>query len=150
MPSLEKFARLAEQVPLFNKLSAEDVAKIYSRGMTMQMEKGNVIFYKGTTGNQMFVVLRGKVSLFDGQKHLADLTAGDMLGEMALISSEPRSATAVAAETTELYVLSETFFQKLLTKRVAIRILLNIIGTLSNRLRSMNTKLTQLQQRQQQ
>ena len=112
----------------------------------MTMEKGNTIFYKGTTGNQMFVILAGKVSLFDGPKHLADLRTGDMFGEMALINNEPRSATAVAAESTQLFILSETFFQKLMTKRVAITMLLNIIGTMSTRLQSMNRRLLELKQ----
>ena len=147
MSSHDKYMKLAERVGLFRGLCPEDVAKIFAKGMTMQVERGNAIFYKGTTGNQMYVVLGGKVAVFDGQKHIADLTAGDMFGEMALINNEPRSATAIAAETTNLFVLTETVFQKLLTKRVSIRILLNIIGTLSHRLRDMNTKLTRLETR---
>ncbi len=137
-------AMLAKRVDLFKGISPEDVARIFARGLTMTMEKGNVIFYKGTTGNQMFVILSGKVSLLDGKKHLADLSAGDMFGEMALINNEPRSATAMAAETSQLFVLSETFFQKLMTKRIAIRMLLNIIGTMSTRLRTMNKRLLEL------
>lgn len=144
MPN-SKYDMLATRVDLFKGISPEDVHKIIARGLTMTMEKGNVIFYKGTSGNQMFVILRGRVSLFDGEKHLTDLRTGDMFGEMALINEEPRSATAIAAETTQLFVLSETFFQKLMTKRVAIRMLLNIIGTMSTRLRNMNKRLLEVQ-----
>jgi CRP-like cAMP-binding protein len=143
MPS-SKYEMLAKRIELFKGISPEDVHKIMARGLTMTMEKGNVIFYKGTSGNQMFVILTGKVSLLDGEKHLVDLRTGDMFGEMALINNEPRSATAIAAETTQLFVLSETFFQKLMTKRVAIRMLLNIIGTMSTRLRSMNKRLLEM------
>lgn len=146
----EKYTVLAKRVDLFRGISPEDVAKIISKGMTMQMQQGNVVFFKGTQGNQMFVVLGGKISLFDGDKHLADLHAGDMFGEMALVSNEPRSATAVAAETSSIFVLSETVFQKLMTKHVAIRILLNIIATLSKRLRDMNSKLKRLQAQEEQ
>lgn len=141
-----KYEMLAKRVALFKGISPEDVGKIIARGLVMTMEKGNTIFYKGTTGNQMFVILSGKVSLFDGPKHLADLRTGDMFGEMALINNEPRSATAVAAESTQLFILSETFFQKLMTKRVAITMLLNIIGTLSTRLQGMNRRLLELKQ----
>lgn len=145
MPSLEKFAQMAKKIDLFQGLRSEDVAKIYAKGITLQVEKGNVLFYKGTVGNQMFIVLGGKISLYSGKKHIADLHSGDMFGEMALINNDPRSATAVAAETSNLFVLSETTFQKLMTKRVAIRILFNIIGTLSKRLQDMNAKLVQLE-----
>jgi hypothetical protein len=51
----------------------------------------------------------------------------------------------VAAETSQLFILSETFFQKLMTKRIAIRMLLNIIGAMSKRLRSMNKRLIELE-----
>lgn len=140
----DKYTEMARRVPLFQGLSPEDVAKIFAKGMTMEVEKGNVIFYQGTTGNQMFVVLGGSVGLFDGKKHIATLQSGDMFGEMAVINSEPRSATALAAERCRLFVLSETTFDKLMTKRVAIRILLNIIGTMSKRLRDMNTRLVKM------
>lgn len=146
MSSLEKFAKMAQVVPLFNHLDAEDVAKIFAKGLTMQVPKGDVIFYKDTTGNQMYVVLGGTVALFDGPKHLTNLHVGDMFGEMALINREPRSATAVAAEDTKVFVLTETLFEKLMTKRVAIRMLFNIIGTLSHRLRDMNHRITKLQE----
>ncbi|MBX7259473.1 MAG: cyclic nucleotide-binding domain-containing protein [Candidatus Hydrogenedentes bacterium] len=136
-----KFDEIARRVPLFNGLSSEDVAKIFSKGMTMTVEKGNVIFYQGTTGNQMYVVLGGRVELYDRKKLIATLRTGDLFGEMAVINGEPRSASAVASETARLFVLSETVFQRLMEKRVAIRILLNVIGTMSRRLRDMNTKL---------
>lgn len=146
--SMAKFEMLAKRVDLFKGLSAEDVAKIFSRGMTSQAKRGDILFYKDTTGNQMYVILGGKISLYDGKKHLTDLGAGEMFGEMALISSEPRSATAVAAEDSLLFVLSETTFTKLLTKRVAVSILLNIVGTLSRRIRETNRMLKELKELQ--
>jgi CRP-like cAMP-binding protein len=141
-----EYLALARRIPFFNGLSSEEIAKIFSKGLTMRVEKGNTVFYKGTTGNAMFVVLGGKVSLFDGEKHIADLSTGDMFGEMALISKAPRSATAVAAEESNLFVLNESVFERLMTKRAAIRILLNIVGTLSERLRIANMRLVELDQ----
>ena len=137
----DKYAELAKRVALFNGLDAEDVAKIFSKGMTMEVEKGNVLFYQGTTGNQMYVVLGGRIDLFDGKKHLTTLKTGDLFGEMAVILNEPRTASAVAGETSRVFVLSETVFERLMTKRAAIRILLNIIGVMARRIREMNSKL---------
>ena len=144
MPLSTKYEELTKRVPLFRGLSPEEVAKIFAKGLTMDVEKDNVIFYQGTTGNQMYVVLGGSVGLFDGKKHLTTLHTGDLFGEMALINNEPRSASAVAAENCRLFVLTETLFQRLMTKRVAIGILLNIIGTMSGRIRDMNAKLAQV------
>lgn len=133
--------QLVREVALFEGLSREDVGKIFTRGMTLRVPKGEVIFQKGTTGSQMFVVLRGKVGVVEGGKVLASLTTGDMFGEMALVTNEPRSATVVALEDSELFALSESVFEKLMTKRAAIRILLNIVKTLSHRLKDANVKL---------
>lgn len=142
MDSLEKYGALARQVELFRGISPEDVHKILHKGMTMTAQRGQTIFHKGTTGNHMYIILGGSVALFDGKKHLATLRTGDLFGEMALINNEPRSATAVAAEDSMLFALDETTFQKLMTKTVAIRMLLNIIATLSHRLRKANERLT--------
>ncbi|MBM3290421.1 MAG: cyclic nucleotide-binding domain-containing protein, partial [Candidatus Hydrogenedentes bacterium] len=87
--------------------------------------------------------LGGRIDLFDGKKHLTSMRTGDLFGEMAVILNEPRSATAVAGETSRVFVLSETVFEKLMTKKAAIRILLNIIGVMARRIRDMNSKLAE-------
>jgi CRP-like cAMP-binding protein len=144
---MDRFAMMAQKMDLFKGINPHDVEKIFTKGQTMSPQKGQVLFYEGTTGNTMYVVLGGKISLFDKtKKHLADVTAGHMFGEMALIGHEPRSATAVAAEDSYLFVLDQTTFEKLMTKTVAIQMLINIVGSLSTRLRAANRKLTDLQQ----
>lgn len=137
----EREARLARQVGLFRGLAREDIAKIFSRGMTMNVKKGDTVFYKGTVGNQMFVVLGGKLGVHDGKNRIAELKTGALFGEMALLDAAPRSATVTALEDSLLFVLNETVFQRLLTKRVAVRLLLNIVATLSQRLRTSNEQL---------
>jgi len=110
----------------------------------MEVEKGNVLFYQGAIGNQMYVVLGGRIDLFDGKKHMTSLRTGDLFGEMAVIMNEPRSASAIAGETSRVFVLSETVFERLMTKRAAIRILLNIVGVMAKRIREMNAKLAEV------
>lgn len=146
----QRFVMLAQQMELFRGLDPLDVEKIFTKGQTVSPAKGQVLFYEGTTGNTMYVILGGKISLYDKKKkHLADLTAGQMFGEMALIEHEPRSATAVATEDSSLFVMDQTTFERLMTKRVAIQMALNIVGSLSKRLRAANKKLMELQQQQQ-
>ena len=140
--SEDRYEHLARSVALFDGISPADVEKIFSKGQTMRAQKGQAIFHEGTEGNQMYIVLGGKISLFKASKHLADLTAGAMFGEMALVSDEPRSASAVAAEESMLFVLEETTFDKLMTKRVAVRMLMNIVKTLCERLRDTNKRAT--------
>lgn len=131
-----------ERVSLFHGLNREEVAKIFAKGMTMHVDAGQDIFIKGTIGSQMYVVLGGKLGVFDGKKCIAELHTGDMFGEMALVNKEPRSATVTAINDSRLFVLSESTFERLMSKRVAIRVLFNIIKTLSHRLRESNKRVT--------
>ena len=142
-----RYQMLADKVDLFSGLSADDVHKIFARGMTVRVSKGETVFYKGTTGNQMYVVLGGAVGVFDGPKRVATLKVGDTFGEMSLLSDEPRSATIVALEMANLFVLSEEVFKKLLTKRVAVQILLNIAKTMSQRIKSSNLAMREMEGR---
>jgi len=134
--------KLIQHVELFHGFSREEVVKIFSKGMTMRVSKGETVFYKGTVGSQMYVVLGGTVGVFDNDKIIAKLRTGDMFGEMAIVNQEPRSATVIAVEDSKLFVLSEDTFKRLLTKHVAIRLLMNIIHTLSKRLKNTNQRLT--------
>jgi CRP-like cAMP-binding protein len=139
--NLAKYQKLVDHVDIFNGLRPADVHKIFQKGMTVRVGKGETVFYKDTQGNQMYVILGGKMGVFDGPKMLAELTVGMTFGEMSLLNGEPRSATIVALEAANLLVLSEEVFQKLLTKRVAVQILLNMSRTMGKRLVASNLKM---------
>lgn len=133
---------LIRRVDLFHGLTPGEVEKIFSHGMTMNFKRGDVIFYKGTVGNQMYVVLGGKVGVYtDQNKCIAELHTGDMFGEMALVTHDPRSATVTGIEDGYLFMLTETTFHRLLTKKVAIQILLNMVRTLSKRLKETSARV---------
>ena len=138
---MDKYQKIVDRVELFNGLNAHDVEKIFHKGLTIRVAKGETVFFKDTVGNQMYIILGGKIGVFDGSKRLATLSTGDMFGEMALVNEEPRSASALAMEDSHMFVLNESTFQKLMTKRVSVHMLLNIIKTLSHRLQKSNKKL---------
>ena len=54
-----------------------------------------VIFTEGIEGNQMYVVMEGEVSISLSDKILATAAPGEIVGEMALINSDIRSATVI-------------------------------------------------------
>ncbi len=134
----DTYAMLARRMELFRGLSPEFVAKIFAKGMTLEFEKGQTIFQKGDEGKELYVILGGRVDIVDGERKIATLSRGDMFGEMGLISNEPRSASAVALNTTSVLVLTFDVFEKILPKDVAIQLLINIVVTLSERLRQAN------------
>jgi CRP-like cAMP-binding protein len=139
--TMAQIQELIERVELFHGISGHDVEKIFSHGMTMRVGAGEAVFYRGTVGNQMYVVLGGKLGVYgDGDVCLAELVTGDMFGEMALVTQEPRSATVKAINESFLFALSEDTFHKLMTKKAAVQLLLNMVTTLSKRLKQANAR----------
>lgn len=73
-------------------------------------DEGETIFAEGSAAECMWVVLEGTVDIYVGDKLLDISGPGDLLGEMAIIDSRPRSATAVARTPARLARLNEGAF----------------------------------------
>lgn len=74
------------------------------------LEAGEVLFRAGDAGDSLYVVVAGRVRLLAGEpgaeQAIRDLGPGELLGETALLTGEPRTATIAAVRDTELYRLS--------------------------------------------
>lgn len=136
----DTYNMLARRVELFRGVEPEDVAKIFARGMTEEYEAGHVLFQKGDPGDKLYVILGGSVEVFDGGRVIAVLSRGDMVGEMALLSKAPRSAGVRTRETTSLLALSDEIIWSVIPREVSMRLLINIVVTLSERLRRANQR----------
>jgi len=83
-----------------------------------------VILRQGQAGDSMFIIAEGSVRVSLGQDDinttLASLAAGDFVGEMSLMTGEPRSASCLAATDVLAYELGHATLQSLLTARPAI------------------------------
>lgn len=134
----DTYGVLARRMDLFRNLDGEAVAKIFARGITEEYEPGQLVFSKGDEGDCLYLILGGSVEIFDGDRVVATLERGALFGEMALISKEPRSASARALESSSLLALSQETIYNVMPREVSIQLLVNIIVTLSSRLRVAN------------
>jgi CRP-like cAMP-binding protein len=73
-------------------------------------EAGDVVFSEGSAGGHMYVVVEGTIDVFVGDKLIDISGPGDLVGEMALIDSNPRSATTVARTEARLARVDESAF----------------------------------------
>lgn len=77
---------------------------------TRAFAAGDVVFRAGDSGDNAYLVESGSVGVFvpdgDGEKAVAQLHAGEIFGEMAIIDGRARSATVRAMEATRLTVIS--------------------------------------------
>ncbi len=97
------------------------------------------IFVQEDDGDCMYVVRSGSVGITSGGAILETVGPNGIFGEMALIDSGPRSATAIAREPTEVAVIDEKAFLYLVQKNPGFA--LDMMRRLAKRLRRMNESL---------
>jgi voltage-gated potassium channel len=101
--------QLVAAVPLFQRLGSAALIEIVRALRPRVVPAGAVICRKGETGDQMFFIVEGRVSV--ATPNPVELGSGSFFGEMALISGEPRSATVSAATEVSLLSLYAVDFQ---------------------------------------
>jgi CRP/FNR family cyclic AMP-dependent transcriptional regulator len=134
-------------VPIFSELSDEDIASLAHLALRKRYPKDTVVFFENEEGDFFFTILEGRIKVTilgdDGREViLSVLGPGDFFGEMALLDNEPRSATAIAVEESELLSLHRNDFQTVLNDNRSITSAL--IRVLSARLRRANHQISTL------
>lgn len=144
MTDIKKYERYANKIPLFNGLMAEEVEDLIKRGKIIVARKGETVFHEGMLGSNLFIVLSGKVGIYLKNQLITKCHVGDTFGEMAVLNKKPRTATATALEESRLLCFDEKQINDILEKHVAIRLLLNAIHLLSERLERDNYLITEM------
>ena len=100
---------------------------------------GDVIFREGDPAGELFIIQSGEIEIRLGNRVLETLPQYSIFGEMALIDSAPRSATAVAATDAKLVPVSEKQFLFLVSNTPYFA--LNVMRIMARRLRLANRSL---------
>jgi CRP-like cAMP-binding protein len=77
---------------------------------TLRVPPGGVVFREGEPGDDMFGIVEGEIQLSTTSRIIATLGVDDVFGEMAIVDSSPRMATAVATTETTLAVIDRNRF----------------------------------------
>jgi CRP/FNR family transcriptional regulator/CRP/FNR family cyclic AMP-dependent transcriptional regulator len=138
---------LLRTVPLFSELNDEAISSLERLSTRRRYPKDTVVFFENEEGDSLFMIMDGRIKVTilgdDGREIiLTMLGAGDLFGEMALLDNEPRSATAIAVEESELLLLHRNDFQTVIVENPAISAAL--IKVLSARLRRANHQISTL------
>ena len=116
-------------------ISTEEFKKDPSRAY----KAGETVFNEGDDGYVMYLVLEGSVKLSVTGRSVEKVVKGGVFGEMALIDSSPRSATAVAATDCMLVSITAERFKTLVQETPGFA--LEIMGIMASRLRSMDRRI---------
>ena len=82
---------------------------------------GDKIFEEDAPGDKMYVVIEGEVALSVRNTEISTIKTGEMFGEMALIDTNPRSATATAVTKCKLAAVDERRFSFWFSRRRFLR-----------------------------
>ena len=138
---------LLRTVPIFSELPEADIAALARLTSRRTCPKDTVVFFENEEGDSFFCIVEGRIKVTilgdDGREViLSVLGRGDFFGEMALLDNEPRSATAIAVEDTELLSLHRNDFQSVLSDNRSI--MSALIKILTARLRRANHQISTL------
>jgi CRP/FNR family cyclic AMP-dependent transcriptional regulator len=101
---------------------------------TVKVPAGDVIFNEGDPGNEMYGIVEGAIELRTSSRVIATLGADDVFGEMAVVDSSPRMATAVATTDTVLAVIDRHRFLFLVHETPMFA--LQVMSTMADRFRT--------------
>ena len=107
---------LVTQVPFFNGVDAEVIAEVARLLRPREVQPGTVIMRRGEPGDCMYFVVSGEVEIRLRPTPLR-FGPGAFFGEIALVTGEPRTATAVALKFSVLLSLHLTDFRHLAARR---------------------------------
>jgi CRP-like cAMP-binding protein len=134
---------LLERAPLFSRLSRRNLQKLADLCVPRSYPAGETVIEEGSTGLGLFIVTSGRLEIFkdegDSRATVAVMEPGGILGEMALIDDQPRSASAVTLEPTTCLLITRSSFQTLVNKEPEIAWC--IVTPLAKRLRELQQRI---------
>jgi CRP-like cAMP-binding protein len=136
MASSDPKVDLIASVPLFKGLGRKELEQIAQLVDDVDIPDGKVLIRQGETGAEMFVVATGSVRIERNGKFVRVAGPGTAIGEMALLSEGPRTATVTAAEPTRILLAGHREFHQLMDQHPSIR--LKILEGLAAKIRMLD------------
>ena len=113
---------LLKGVPLFARCSKKELAEIATIADEIDLPEGKQLTKEGGRGREFFVLLEGEADVRRKKRKVKTLGPGDFLGEIALVTKVPRTATVTTSTPVRALVVSEQNFRRLLERSPDVQI----------------------------
>jgi CRP/FNR family cyclic AMP-dependent transcriptional regulator len=131
---LRKNAKVAliKGVPLFAGCSKRELDEIASIADEIELPKGRDLTREGAAGHEFLVLADGRAEVTRKGRTVNKLRSGDFLGEIALITGAPRTATVTTTAPSRMLVITARDFKSLLRRMPSLQ--LKVLDALAGRL----------------
>ncbi len=151
-PKIVERIRFLQSLQLLKDLSTKQVGELLTECIERQYNPGDTIFNEGDQGNALFIINSGFVAITKkgdgGEVHtLVNLGPGTHFGELALLDTLPRSASAVAIDQSSVLILYKANFDALVSKRadIGLPIMTAVAENLARQVRRLNEQVFRMQ-----
>ena len=142
-PQFSRKKQFLRSLDIFKDLRDRELGYLVQSLHSRTYREGEVVFVEGDIGRALFILEDGAVELTRAASRtsLYSLKPGDFFGEMALLESLPRSATATATAKSHMHLLYKSKLDALLNTepRIGVTIMGHLARLLSARLRRVNS-----------
>jgi CRP/FNR family transcriptional regulator, cyclic AMP receptor protein len=112
---------LIRKIPLFKHCTARELAEIAAIADELDLKKDTELTKEGKAGREFFAIIEGEADVLIGGKKINSVRQDDFLGEIALITGRPRTATVKATSPVRVLVITARNFRTLLEKHPEIQ-----------------------------
>lgn len=143
MSAAAESVTVTKHIGIFSDLSDEKRAAIVAQTQRRILHKGEHLVRQGDAADCLFYVLRGRFEVLrDGTRLIAEIGAGEPIGEIAFFGHLPRTADVVANRDSEVLALDRAAFDRLAEMQPEVTH--SILRTLGRRLAATTTKATEI------
>ena len=141
---LQRKVDVLKQMPLFRHLTYREIIRVLNVTEVKEFAPGADIIKEGTFGEELYILLRGKVRVHKNDAFITYLLPGSHIGEMALVDRIPRSASATAEDPSRLLILRRREFYEIVRKdpSLSVKLLWSFVQVLAERLRKTTAELS--------
>jgi len=121
------------------EFNVTELVKSWDRTELISVRPGEILFREGDEGHALYIVEKGNLRVMSGSVVYETVTAGGILGEMALIDEgAPRSASVIAVSHAQLWEIDTDRFRSMVASDPNFAI--TVMRTMARRLRIMNQR----------
>jgi K+-sensing histidine kinase KdpD len=144
MPTQEERIRHLQSTTLFHELSDAEITDILGKFKEEHYPAGTIVFEANTSGDKVFIIEKGvvqisRLTIFGDETTLDILKNGEVVGELASLDGQSRSARATCIEDSILLSLEKSQFETLLL--TSHKVAFNLLGELSARIRKADDNI---------